>query len=137
MKGGPATTVGGVSDAFLSPGRIGWVPAVAATLLLIALGEAARIIAWARDDEGHHERFVAWSLPGHSGMPSPAVVAGYLRVKMWLRPAAVVPLAFAPVPLMRPPADMTTAVVVGAVVWWTLFTIFALVGGQLALRSAR
>lgn len=124
-------------DVLMSPVRIGWVTSVVATLTLIGLGEAARVIAWARDDPATVERLAAWSLPGHRHRPEVAVAASFAGMKAWLRPAAVIPLVFAPIPMLRPPADLATAVVAAAVLWWTVFAAIAVVSSQVSLRSTR
>jgi hypothetical protein len=122
-----------VVDALLSPSRIGWPAAVLATVLLIALGESVRTIAWSRDDA--FARYAAWTVPFRRERQGSAFVAAANRLKSWLRPAAVLPLVLAPMPMLRPPADITTAVVGVAVMWWCVFTAAAVLRAQVALRS--
>ena len=121
-------------DVLLSPSRIGWPTAVLATVWLIALGEGARTIAWARNDA--FARYASWTVPFHGNRPRRAFAAAADRLKSGLRPAAVLPLVLAPMPMMRPPADITTALVGVAVLWWLAFTTAAVLGAQITLRSA-
>jgi hypothetical protein len=123
-----------VVDILLSPSRIGWPTAVLATVWLIALGESVRTIAWARNDA--FARYASWTVPFHGKRPRRAFAAASERLKSGLRPAAILPLVLAPMPMMRPPADITTAIVGAAVLWWLVFTAVAVLGAQITLRSA-
>ncbi len=120
-------------DVLLSPSRIGWPVAVFATVWLIALGEGVRTIAWARND--HFARYAAWTVPFRGDRPGRAFAAAAEQLKSGLRPAAVMPLVLAPMPMLRPPADITTAVVGVAVLWWLAFTTAAVLRAQVTLRS--
>lgn len=122
-------------DVMVDPGRIGWLPAVAAVIVLVALGELARLVGWTRFD-------ARW-LRVIAGLVVPALMAPadnrwtrrarrrrVTRMRQWLQAAPVAPLAFAPVVMLRPPADIATAVVTASLGWWLLFVTLAVVAGH-------
>ncbi len=101
-----------------SPNRVGWVVAIGWFLVLVFVGQAARYLRWREDAER----------PQSHGAPVPGLAAADPPGRMALTLAAVVPLAVAPMMMLRPPGEVTV---------WLGGTTFLWVGLWLAVGTAQ
>lgn len=101
----------------VSPHRVGWGVAIGWFLVLVFVGQAARYLKWLEENKR----------PTQHAAPNPRrpkdEPAGYVA----LTAASVVPLALAPMMMLRPPGEVSVWLGGAAFLWAGLWVVAAMI----------